>query len=315
MIKAEGLSKRFITKKNGKKQEVNAVSNISFEIKQGEMVAFIGPNGAGKSTTIKMLTGIIRKTSGEISVLGFDPGEERIKLTKEIGCLFGQKSSLWMHLPAIDSYRLFGAIYDIPEKELEDRINYLVELFDAKDIIYETVKKLSLGQRMKAEILASMIHKPKILFLDEPTIGLDIISKKKILDIIKKLNEEENVTVFLTSHDMSDIERLCNRVIIIDKGTLIVDSQISDLKDRYAKTKTVTISYDNISQEALKEFNVLSFDSENNVAVVEISKKSGNVSKEISKLISLGEVSDIKIDETSLEKVIEDIYKEGVQNE
>ena len=168
---------------------------------------------------------------------------------------------------------------------------------------------------MKAEILASMIHKPKILFLDEPTIGLDIISKKKILDIIKKLNEEENVTVFLTSHDMSDIERLCNRVIIIDKGTLIVDSQISDLKDRYAKTKTVTISYDNISQEALKEFNVLSFDSENNVAVVEISKKSGNVSKEISKLISLGEVSDIKIDETSLEKVIEDIYKEGVQNE
>ena len=279
------------------------------------MIAFIGPNGAGKSTTIKMLTGIIQKTSGKISVLDFDPNKDRIGLSKNIGCLFGQKSSLWMHLPAIDSYRLLGAIYDIPKKELEDRINYLVDIFDAYDIIEEPVKKLSLGQRMKAEILASIIHKPKILFLDEPTIGLDIISKKKILDIIKKLNEDENVTVFLTSHDMSDIERLCDRVIIIDHGTLVVDSKISELKDKYSKVKTVTIVYDSLDNNKLSDFNVLSFNSENNIVTIQISKSDSNISKEISKLISIGEVSDIKIDETSLETIIEDIYKEEKQNE
>lgn len=315
MISVNNLSKEFIVKKGGKKESIIAVDNVSFEVKQGEMIAFIGPNGAGKSTTIKMLTGVIAKSSGEISVLGYEPQKDRIDLVKNIGCLFGQKSSLWMHLPAIDSYRLFGSIYDIDKVELEQRINYLIELFDAHDIVNIPVKKLSLGQRMKAEILASIIHKPKILFLDEPTIGLDVISKKKILGIIKEINEKENVTVFLTSHDMSDVERLCSRVIIIDKGRLVLDDNISSLKERYSKTKTITVSYDSIVDDNFEKFDVVKYSKEENLITVRVNKKSGNVAKVISSLIKLGEVADIKIDETSLEEIIEDIYKEENQNE
>ena len=315
MISVNNLSKEFIVKKGGKKESIIAVDNVSFEVKQGEMIAFIGPNGAGKSTTIKMLTGVIAKSSGEISVLGYEPQKDRINLVKNIGCLFGQKSSLWMHLPAIDSYRLFGSIYDIDKGELEQRINYLIELFDAHDIVNIPVKKLSLGQRMKAEILASIIHKPKILFLDEPTIGLDVISKKKILGIIKEINEKENVTVFLTSHDMSDVERLCSRVIIIDKGRLVLDDNISSLKDRYSKTKTITVSYDNIVDDNFEKFYVVKYIKEENLISVRVNKNSGNLAKVISSLIKLGEVADIKIDETSLEEIIEDIYKEENQNE
>lgn len=315
MISVNNLSKEFIVKKGGKKESIIAVDNVSFEVKQGEMIAFIGPNGAGKSTTIKMLTGVIAKSSGEISVLGYEPQKDRINLVKNIGCLFGQKSSLWMHLPAIDSYRLFGSIYDIDKGELEQRINYLIELFDAHDIVNIPVKKLSLGQRMKAEILASIIHKPKILFLDEPTIGLDVISKKKILGIIKEINEKENVTVFLTSHDMSDVERLCSRVIIIDKGRLVLDDNISSLKDRYSKTKTITVSYDNIVDDNFEKFDVVKYIKEENLISVRVNKNSGNLAKVISSLIKLGEVADIKIDETSLEEIIEDIYKEENQNE
>lgn len=315
MIRVNGLTKEFTLKRKGKKEIFKAVNNVSFEIEQGETVAFIGPNGAGKSTTIKMLTGIIHKTNGEISVLGFDPQSDRINLVKNIGCLFGQKSSLWMHLPAIESYRLFGAVYDIDKDVLEDRINYLADLFEAWDIINEPVKKLSLGQRMKAEILASLLHKPRILFLDEPTIGLDIMSKKKILDIIKKINEEENVTVFLTSHDMSDVEKLCKRIIIIDNGSLVLDSKISDLKAKYSKTRIVTVGYDSISRSNLICDNLIKFDEKENVATYEFQKTDTNFAKKISQLITVGEVSDIKIDETSLETIIQDIYKEDRQNE
>lgn len=310
MIKVENLSKEFVTKKANKKEKIVAVKDVSFEVNQGEMVAFIGPNGAGKSTTIKMLTGIIKNSSGNISVLGYNPEKDRVKLVKNIGCLFGQKSSLWMHLPAIDSYRLFGAIYDIPKDELEERINYLVKLFEAEDIVNVPVKKLSLGQRMKAEILASILHKPRILFLDEPTIGLDIISKKKILDIIKVLNEKENVTVFLTSHDMSDVERLCNRVIIIDKGRLVLDDTIENIKDKYSKTKSITVSFDFLDENKLSNFNVTEFDKENKIVTLKVEKCHGNVANVLSSIMKIGEISDIKIDETSLEEIISDIYKE-----
>lgn len=315
MISVNNLSKEFIVKKGGKKESIIAVDNVSFEVNQGEMIAFIGSNGAGKSTTIKMLTGVIARSSGEISVLGYEPQKDRVNLVKNIGCLFGQKSSLWMHLPAIDSYRLFGAIYDIEKGKLEERINYLIELFDAKDIVNIPVKKLSLGQRMKAEILASMIHEPKVLFLDEPTIGLDVVSKKKILSIIKELNEKENVTVFLTSHDMSDVERLCSRVIIIDKGRVVLDDKISSLKERYSKTKTITVNYDNIVDENFDDFDVIKYIKEENLLTVRVNKKTDNITKIISSLIKLGEVADIKIDETSLEEIIEDIYKEKKHNE
>ena len=177
-----------------------------------------------------MMTGIIYPTNGSIKVLGFNPTKDRKKLAYKIGCMFGQKSQLWMHLPALDSYKLLGAMYDIPDKELNKRIEELTELFDIKDLLHIPVRKLSLGQRMICEICAIMLHKPEIIFLDEPTIGLDIVVKRKVREVIRKINKENNTTIFLTSHDIGDVEKLCERLIIIDHGTVIKDESISNLK-------------------------------------------------------------------------------------
>jgi len=258
IIKVEGLKKSFEKKVKSKGlkaffnpdvQTFEAVKNISFSIKKGERVAFVGPNGAGKSTTIKMLTGIIHPSEGKITVAGFDPVKERKQVAYKIGCLFGQKSSLWMHLPAIDSYKLFGAIYDLDEDVALKRINHLVETFGIQDLIYTPVRKLSLGQRMICEIVGALIHEPEIIFLDEPTIGLDIVVKEKVRQLIKEINEKSNVTVFLTSHDVGDIEKLCDRVIVIDKGTLVIDDEIDVLKEKYKKRNATTGEEETIALE------------------------------------------------------------------
>ena len=250
IIEVSGLSKTFEKKINKKGfkglfnpeiSQFKAVDDISFSIKRGEKIAFVGPNGAGKSTTIKMLTGIIHPTEGSIRVAGFDPITQRKKVAYKIGCMFGQKSGLWMHLPAIDSYKLFGAIYDLDEDVALKRINHLVETFGIEDLIYTPVRRLSLGQRMICEIVGVLIHEPEIIFLDEPTIGLDIVVKERVRNLIKKINEESNVTVFLTSHDVGDIEKLCDRVVIIDHGKIVIDENIQTLKDKYMKTETITV--------------------------------------------------------------------------
>ena len=250
IIEVKNLRKTFERKEKGKTLkeffnpkviEFQAVDNISFEVHKGERIAFVGPNGAGKSTTIKMLTGILHPTSGEIRVAGFNPASQRKKVAYKIGCLFGQKSSLWMHLPAIDSYKLFGAIYDLDDDIALKRINHLIETFKIQDLVNIPVRRLSLGQRMICEIVGVLIHEPEIIFLDEPTIGLDIVVKERVRELIKDINEKSNVTVFLTSHDVSDIEKLCDRVIIIDKGKIVIDENIEELKEKYLKKKTVTI--------------------------------------------------------------------------
>lgn len=250
IIEVKSLNKTFERKIRGKNIkdffkpsviQFKAVNDISFSVKKGERIAFVGPNGAGKSTTIKMLTGIIHPTSGFVKVAGLDPIKQRKQLAYKIGCLFGQKSGLWMHLPAIDSYKLFGAIYDIDEKETIKRINNLVKIFDIEELINIPVRKLSLGQRMICEIVGVLIHEPEIIFLDEPTIGLDIVVKEKVRNLIKEINEKTNVTVFLTSHDVGDIEKLCDRVIIIDKGRIVIDEDINALKGKYMKKKIVTV--------------------------------------------------------------------------
>lgn len=235
--KAKGLKDFF----NPKVTYFKAVDDISFEVNKGERVAFVGPNGAGKSTTIKMLTGILHPTEGEIKVAGFNPASQRKKVAYKIGCLFGQKSGLWMHLPAIDSYKLFGAIYDLDDDVALKRINHLIETFKIQDLVDVPVRRLSLGQRMICEIVGVLIHEPEIIFLDEPTIGLDIVVKERVRELIKEINEKSNVTVFLTSHDVSDIEKLCDRVIIIDKGKIVIDENIDLLKEKYLKKKTITV--------------------------------------------------------------------------
>ena len=291
------------------KKEFQAVNNINLEVKKGEIVAFVGPNGAGKSTTIKMLTGILHPTSGEIRVAGLDPVKERKKLAYKIGCMFGQKSGLWMHLPAIDTSRLYGAMYDIELKELENRIENVIKCFGLEEIVNIPVRKLSLGQRMICEIAGIMLHKPEILFLDEPTIGLDIVVKEKVRNAILKINKEEDTTIFLTSHDLGDIEKLCKRIVIIDNGQIIKDEDIEVLKKEYLKERYITIIYENDVEEQEFEYPITSKDG--NKIFIKVDTNINSVSEILEKFMKYGNVVDIEAIPVPLEDVIFDIYTKG----
>ncbi len=222
-------------------ESLNAVDDISFEIKRGEKVAFIGPNGAGKSTTIKLLTGIFQPTAGSVQVFGKDPFIDRKNVAYKIGTVFGQRSQLWYHLPAINSFTLLATIYDIDRKKFKERLDHLIEIFQLSRFISRPVKELSLGERMRCELVASLLHNPEILFLDEPTIGLDIISKDAIRQLIHQRAELESTTIFLTSHDIADIEKVCDRIILINNGKIVVDDSVKLIKKRYIKHKIITV--------------------------------------------------------------------------
>ncbi len=222
-------------------RRVDAVKGIDLEIEKGELLAFIGPNGAGKSTTIKLITGILYPDSGEISVLGLDPHRQRRELAYRIGSVFGQKSQLWYHLPPIDSLRLLGSIYGLSAAQTRERIDSLSEVLEIGDYLNQPVRKLSLGQRIRCEIAGSLIHRPEIIFLDEPSIGLDLVAKQKLRRLIKQINREEGVTVFLTSHDVGDIENVCRRVVIINEGALVWDGRTTDLKYRLLDKRVLSL--------------------------------------------------------------------------
>lgn len=288
-------------------KEVKAVNDISFEVEEGEVIAFIGPNGAGKSTTIKMLTGILYPDSGSIEVLGINPTKARKKLAYEIGTVFGQKEQLWMHLTAYDNFKFFGAIYDIPEKEVEKRIEELSKLFDLDKFINTPIRNLSLGQRIRCEIVASLIHKPKVLFLDEPTIGLDPVVKDSIRKLIKKMNKEYKTTIFLTSHDISDIEKLCKRVVIINDGKIVMDDSMTNLKYHYLDKKVIEVKVkEKVDFSKTKGIEVLK-EKDNNLKI-EIDTKETDLSATL-KLINPENIVDINISNTPLEEIISTIYR------
>ena len=226
----------------GQEKVVKAVNNISFDVKEGETIAFIGPNGAGKSTTIKMLTGILYPTEGNIKICGLTPIQDRNTLAYKIGTVFGQRSQLLPNLPLTESMEMFGAMYDMDKDTIKKRIKELSELFNLKEFINQPVRKLSLGQRMRAEIATSLIHNPKIIFLDEPTIGLDVVSKKSLRDLLLKINKEQKVTIFLTSHDTEDIQSICERCVIINHGKIIIDTTTKELTTSYIKKKNIMIT-------------------------------------------------------------------------
>lgn len=318
MIEIENLRKVFIKqirKKGFKgflfpdKKEFTAVDNISFNVEKGDIVGFVGPNGAGKSTTIKMLTGIIHPTSGKVTVAGFDPSKDRKKLAYKIGCMFGQKSGLWMHLPAIDTYMLLGAMYDIEKEELKKRIDKLIKEFGIEEIVKIPVRKLSLGQRMICEIVAIMLHNPEILFLDEPTIGLDIMVKEKVRKAILDVNEKFGTTIFLTSHDLGDIEKVCDRIIIIDDGKIIKDENIEELKHEYLSEKFVEIIYDENIEDVKFDYNIVSKEANKVVIKVDVSKI--KMSEILEKFMKYGNIIDIEALPLPLEEVIYDIYTRG----
>jgi ABC-2 type transport system ATP-binding protein len=222
-------------------REREAVKALSFTLEAGETLAFIGPNGAGKSTTIKMLTGILFPTSGQARVMGYVPWKQRTQLAYHIASVFGQKSQLWYHLPPQDTFNLLAHIYELDMQAYRKRRDFLIEVFDIAAFLRTPARKLSLGERMRCELAAAFLHQPRIVFLDEPTIGLDIIAKQRIRELISYLNSEEQVTVFLTSHDAGDIEQVCQRAIVINDGQIILDTAVADLKHQYLKTKTVEL--------------------------------------------------------------------------
>ena len=290
-----------------KYKEVKAVKNISFEVEKGEIIAFIGPNGAGKSTTIKMLTGILYPDSGNIKVLDIDPKLERKKLAYQIGTVFGQKEQLWMHLTPYDNFKFFGAIYDIPESVVEKKIEEFKNVFELEEFINTPVRNLSLGQRIRCEIVASLIHEPKVLFLDEPTIGLDPVVKENIRTLIKRMNKEYKTTIFLTSHDVGDIEKLCKRVIIINNGKMVLDDTMENLKYHYLNKKIVEVK--------MKE--MVNLDDEDGITIlkdkgynlkIEVDTKKRSVSDAI-KLLNPDNIVDINISNIPLENIISEIYK------
>ncbi|RLT41497.1 MAG: ATP-binding cassette domain-containing protein [Chloroflexi bacterium] len=288
---------------------VEAVREISFQMEQGELLGFIGPNGAGKSTTIKILTGILHPTGGQASVLGFVPWQERQKLAYHIGTVFGQRPQLWYHLPAVDTFYLFGKIYEIEEKPLRQRIGYLSEAFELEHLLETPVRKLSLGQRMRCEVAASLLHSPKLLLLDEPSIGLDVVAKQRIRETIRRMNEEEGVGVLLTSHDAGDIEALCKRVIIINHGEIIYQDRVSALKRHYLTSKQVDVRYSaaldpDFAIPGVEMLKVGTFG-----AKLRFDVRKTPVERVMAALAAAGSLVDVTVSDPSLEEVIRTIYE------
>lgn len=288
-------------------KEINAVNDISFDVEKGEILAFIGPNGAGKSTTIKMLTGILYPTEGEIKVIGMEPSKQRKQLSYKIGTVFGQKEQLWMHLTPYDNFKFFGAIYDIPNDVIEERIQELVNVFELEKFINTPVRNLSLGQRIRCEIVSALIHKPEILFLDEPTIGLDPVVKENIRKLIKKMNKELGTTIFLTSHDIGDIEKLCKRVIIINNGKIIMDDSMANLKYHYLNKKIIEVkTKEKVNLKEDDGIKIIKDKGYNLKLEIDGQKKSIT---DIIKIIDADNIVDINISSIPLEDIITQIYK------
>jgi len=294
---------------NKKVFHTHAVKGISFEIKKGEMVGFLGPNGAGKTTTLKMLSGILYPTGGEARVAGFDPQKRQNDFKKRFGIVMGQKDQLTNVLPLMDNLVLFREFYDIPEDVFKKNLDELVDALGLRDLLDVPIRKMSLGQRMKCELVAALIHNPDILFLDEPTIGLDVVAQKNIRNFIKKYNREKKTTIILTSHYMEDIEELCERVIIINFGKIIFDGKLKDLISRYAKDKIIRVTATKeIPMESMKAYGKIE---ESDGVKIAIRVPRTDVKSTAAKLIS----SDLPIDDILIEEMpIDDIIREIFQS-
>jgi ABC-2 type transport system ATP-binding protein len=290
--------------------QVDAVRDLSFEMESGELLGFIGPNGAGKSTTIKILTGILHPSAGEARVLGYVPWRERRQLAYHIGTVFGQRPQLWYHLPVIDTLQLFGKIYELEDAEVNRRIDFLADAFKIGDLLETPVRKLSLGQRMRCEVAASLLHKPRLLLLDEPSIGLDVVAKQPIRDAIRTMSQEEGVGVLLTSHDASDLEALCKRVIIINHGQIVYQDKVSNLKRKFLTRKLVEVRY---AEEVTPDFRISGAETlkTGHYGVkLQFDTQRTPVGAVMAALTQKGSVVDITISDPPLEEVIAKIYQE-----
>lgn len=289
-------------------ETVEALKDISFTIRDGEMVGYIGPNGAGKSSTIKIMSGILTPDSGSCIINGRIPWKERIAHVAEIGVVFGQRSQLWWDVPVIDSFELIRDIYKIPESTYRKNLSELTQMLNLQEILKTPARQLSLGQRMRCEISASLLHDPKILFLDEPTIGLDAVSKIAVRDFIKQINKQRKTTVILTTHDMQDIEALTQRILLIGKGQILLDGSLSQLKSQYSTRQTITLIYTGQAPILCEGMSFLS--AMNGRAEIIVDTSVLSVSKAISYLSEQTEIIDLSITGTTTEEMVVKLYKE-----
>lgn len=334
MIEVNHVSKEFVSPKkypglkgaikglfSNEKVTKVAVDDISFKINDGEIVGYIGSNGAGKSTTIKMMTGILNPTKGECLVNGVNPSKKRMDNAKNIGVVFGQRTQLWWDLPLSESFTILKEIYDVSDEEYKERMSFLNEVLGLTEFFDRPVRTLSLGQRMRADLGASLIHNPKVLYLDEPTIGLDLVVKDKIRDAIKEINERYNTTVILTTHDIGDIEELCSRIIIIDQGKKIYDGTLDKLKRTYGTRKKVSMAVKHIDRIESIDWSVitgkadsvvLEKDDEGKKVTLNFDNNDIEVSDIIHAAMEVTMVKDIEIIETELADIVKEIYNHGL---
>lgn len=291
------------------KVEIEAVKAINLSIEQGEMVGFLGPNGAGKTTTLKMLSGILYPTTGEAKVLGYTPSQRRPEMLRQISLVMGNKMQLWWDLPAWDSFVVLKELYEVSDEKFKKRTDFLIEELQLTDKINIQVRKLSLGERMKCELVAALLYSPKIVFLDEPTIGLDVVSQKRIRDFLKQLHEEDNCTVLLTSHYMQDVQELCDRVVVIDHGAVIYEGTLNDLTRRFSDTKRLRLTFSEpVELTDVEAFGTASMP-EPTVGVIEVPReKMAAVTSAVLKKLP---VLDIGIEEIDIEDVVRDLFTTG----
>lgn len=296
---------------------VPAVNDISFSVAQGEMVGYIGENGAGKSTTIKMLTGILTPTSGNVMVNGMNPHKERERFVQTIGVVFGQRSQLWWDIAVQESFRLLKKVYKVSDAHYNEHMDHVIKTLNIEPLLDKPVRKLSLGQRMRCELAAALIHNPPLLFLDEPTIGLDVLVKLKIREFLKEINEKYNTTILLTTHDLSDIEALCERVIMLDDGKIIYDGALQKLKDQWGDGKAIQFQF--IGKVDVKTLTNVTkglpvkweMDEKEPIFTAFVDDSDELISQVIAKVVAACKIKDVKINEISTEEIVRNIYEKG----
>ncbi|MDC7220702.1 MAG: ATP-binding cassette domain-containing protein [Spirochaetales bacterium] len=332
-IEVTDLSKTFVTEVRHKGRfgavkslfspqykEVEAVKNVNLTIESGESVAYLGPNGAGKSTTIKMLSGILVPTSGEVQVGEFVPYKQRKKNAYQIGAVFGQRSQLLFDLPLIDSFEYLRYMYTIPHGTFKKKLDHFTEILDIHELLKRPVRTLSLGQRMRGEIIAALLHDPEVVFFDEPTIGLDVMAKDRIREFIRQINREENVTVLLTTHDLGDVERICPRLVIIDKGTIVYDGDLALIREKYATQKTISMMLrdEREAEEAARaaqKTQGLIVDADGRKVTVGFDQLKTDSAELMRSLLSESNPVDLSISDEDIEAIIKRIYEEGIKEE
>lgn len=333
VIELRNVCKEFVTTKHypgfkgavkglftSEKERKVAVDDISFEIKRGEMVGYIGSNGAGKSTTIKIMSGILVPTSGSCIVNGMEPYRDRKKNAKNIGVVFGQRTQLWWDLPLSETYTVLKEIYEVSDRDFKERMEFFNQVLGLEEFIHSTVRTLSLGQRMRADLAAALLHNPKVLYLDEPTIGLDVVVKDRIRHAIREINEQYNTTVILTTHDLNDIEELCERIIIIDAGRKIYDAALERLKKDYGYSCSIHFEWKE-SPDASRLDRLyhlddrLEFVEQERGAQIRFSKKDFTVAEVIARVMEITEVRDVQVKETELTDIVKRIYQSGSEAE